>query len=108
MKLSQKQIRMVEKLRQRQALFRRWRIPSLVVHSLLLVGYVILLISLSGMPTQESITSRPIFVSFIVPAVFCLGALSSSWLAYTIWNWEGDPRSELLLDLVEEAQTHND
>src|ERR1051325_6965679 len=103
MKLSEKDIRMVKKLRKRQQQFQRWRLPMLILHGLLIIALFVELILVINFPS-DNITSRLIIATYSFPPIFLFMALSSFWFSYTLWNWRGEPKTELLLKVIDELQ----
>ena len=102
MELSETELRMLEKLRRRQQLLRRYRVSLLIVHGLLMVGWLVLLIIVVQM--KMDITAKLILVSYMFPPTFLFMGISSFWFGYIIRNWRGEPKTTLLLKVIEELQ----
>ena len=107
MKLSGEDLRQVATLRERQRKFRRYRIPALAVHGTLVIGWLILLVAVSRFDPQYG-TVALILAAHLLPIIFIGLTFSSAWLGYLLWNWRGDPRTDLLLKVVDELQKQDD
>jgi len=93
---------MVERLRKRQRQFRRWRFPLLLIHGLLLISWFMLLFVVTRFSGDEM--SRLILVTYMMPPIFTFVALSSVLLGQVIWNWRGEPKTDLLLRVIDELR----
>lgn len=102
MRLSEIELRMLEKLRRRQQSLRRYRVPLLIIHGLLIISWFVLLIIVVQLKTE--IIAKLIVVSYMLPPIFFFMGISSVWFGYTIRNWRGEPTTALLLKVVEELR----
>jgi hypothetical protein len=118
MKLSTDDIRMVEKLRRRQQSFRRWRLLSLFVFGLLFIGISIAWLFLSaqlshltGITGDDSIAistkaiaiaTKAAIVAYMFPVIILSLVCSAFGFGYTLSIWRGEPKTELLLRLIDE------
>ena len=103
MKLSRDDILLMEKLRKRQAFLRRWRVPLLIFHGLLMTLWFALLLVVVRFPSDNT-TAKLIVVSYSLPPIFLFMALSSFSFGQTLWHWRGEPKTELLLRVLDELQ----
>jgi hypothetical protein len=101
MNFSNDDLRMIAKLRKRQQLLRRWRLPLLIGHGLLIVAWFILLMFTSRFDSENA-TVKLIVLVYMLPPIFFGIALSSAWFGYTLWNWRGEPKTDLLLKVIDE------
>lgn len=102
MELSETELRMLEKLRRKQQLLRRYRVPLLILHGLIMISWFVLLIILVQLKME--ITAKLIVISYMLPPIFLFMGISSFWFGYTIRNWRGEPKTTLLLKVIEELQ----
>lgn len=102
MELSETELRMLEKLRRRQQLLRRYRVPLLILHGLITLSWFVLLIIVVQM--KMDVTGKLIVVSYVLPPIFIFMGISSFWFGYMIRNWRGEPNTTLLLKIVDELR----
>jgi len=119
MKLSEQEIQMVERLRKRQRSFRRWRVLLLIVFGLNCIVTSIVWIVLSTMLSRfanddndNAGNATRMLATLIVQTyafpICLLSLIGSSWgFCQTLLNWHGEPKTTLLLKLIEESQKHD-
>lgn len=83
-------------------MLRRWRWPSAIISGFGAVGSLGLLIALVNFPSDEMIM-KLMMVSHFAPALFVSMAFSSLWFGFVITHWGGDPKTHLLLRLIDGA-----
>src|ERR1041384_1005294 len=101
MTLSDDDKKMVGRLRKREAILRRWRWPLAIVHGCFVLAILVALIGIANFPSDDMIAKLTV-VSFLIPPLFVFLAFSSLWLCYVIAYWNGDPRTHLLLKLIDD------
>ena len=102
MKLSELEMAMIETLRKRQQKLRRWRVPLLVFYGLLMVAFLVMLIIAVQFPGDP--LSKVIVVAYSGPPIFFFFGLNSFLFGQTLSNWNGEPKTELLLKVISELQ----
>ncbi len=108
---------MIDKLRRFQRCFRRWRLVLLVVYGLcfigLSIGCFVLSTQLNYLTSDNNITvaakslsiaTKSLIVAYTFPVIFACLVCSAFGFGYTISIWRGEPRTELLLRLIDEVQ----
>jgi hypothetical protein len=100
MKLSDAEIRMVEKMRKQQRQLRRWRFPLLAFYVALTIAWFIMLVEVYSFSSGD-ITAKLLLVSYLVPPIYAFLTLCSVQVGRL---WRGDPAAELLLRLIDESQ----
>ena len=97
---------MVERLRKRDVLLQRWRWPLAIGTSCLVMGWLILLVILAKFHGDSELFKLTL-IAYLLPPCFVFLAISSCWLGYVVSHWHGDPKTQLLLRLIEELETHD-
>lgn len=98
--LSESETKMLEKLRKHDAALRRFRWPLLVLHAGLLMGAFWLLETVVNFP-DEPPGIKAVVVSERLTPIYILLLYSAGWVGYLIANWNGNPKTVLLLKLLE-------
>jgi hypothetical protein len=120
MKFSEHEIQMAERLRRRQRTFRRWRFLLLAVYALCFIGVAVASLVLSAQVSHLTsdggttaaaralaVATRSLVVAFAYPLVLLCMVCSAFGLGYTISIWHGEPKTELLLRLIDELQNRD-
>ena len=105
MTLSDAEKKMVEGLRKREAMLRRWRWPLVITHGGVVITALVLLVVLAQFP-DDIPNMKPMVVAFMLPSLYLLIAVSSLLLGYVIANWHGNAKTHLLLRLIDEHHTN--
>lgn len=100
MKLSDSEIRMVEKMRKQQRQLRRWRFPLLAFYCLLTITWFALLVEVYRFPSGD-ISIKLLMAAYWLPPIYGFLVLCSFQVGRL---WRGDPAQELLLRLIDESQ----
>jgi hypothetical protein len=103
MKLSYTELRMIEKLKKQQVSKRRWRVPLLIMHGLAFVGFCVLLVMISRFPSNGE-SEKVIVAAYYLPPAYFLLCVHSILFAQTINHWRDEPKTELLLRVLDELQ----
>jgi hypothetical protein len=101
MTLCDKDQELVKQLRNRQALLKRWRWPLAIFNGCMVVAIFVLLVVLANF-SSDDMTAKLTVVCFLLPPLLVFLALSSLWLGYVIAYWNGDPKTHLLLRLLDD------
>ena len=78
----------------------------LIVYGILIITLFVLLIIVSQFDGDD-ITTKLIVLVFMLPPIFLFMTISSAWFGYVIWNWRGEPKTDLLLRVIDELQKHD-
>jgi hypothetical protein len=98
--LSESETKMLEKLRKHDAALRRFRWPLLVLHAGLLMGAFWLLVTVANFPDEPRGIKTLVASHYLTP-IYIMLLYSAGWVGYLIFNWNGNPRTVLLLKLLE-------
>ncbi|HUR47748.1 MAG TPA: hypothetical protein VMZ27_17825 [Candidatus Saccharimonadales bacterium] len=104
MTLTEKDRKMIERLRRGQRFLARWRWPLAIIHICMIIAWVVLLNISLALPSGEMPALAIVPMYFTTP-FFLLMAFSAGFLGYLILNWNGNPQTHLLLRLLDESQT---
>jgi len=103
MQLSDKEKRIVERLKRRQRSLVRWRWVGLIGALVYIaVGLYGLVLALHFLNRPE--TTPDLVIACMLPMAFGLFALGVLLVSYLVLRWNGHPETLLLLRLIENAQ----
>ena len=105
MTLSTTEKKMIERLRRREAVSRRCRWPLAFFLTGVVISFLALLVRIARFP-DDIPNLKPLVVAFLLPPLFLFATASAAWLAYVIANWNGNPKTHLLLRLLDEHHTN--
>ncbi len=103
MTLTEKDRKMIARLRRGQRFLARWRWPLAIFHTCMIVAWVVLLNLSLALPSAE-MHATVIVPMYLATPFFLMMAASASFLGYLILNWNGNPQTHLLLRLLDETQ----